>query len=135
MSSQMYDGSIYICIFLIAPSTTEERLEKILKVARGFIYLISVMGVTGARDTVAQITKNTIKRMKNKTKEVLPVFVGFGISKPEHAKSIIEAGADGVIIGSAIVNIIKKNLQDYGNMETEIVKFVSSIQKTLKGLK
>ena len=122
-----------IClIFLIAPSTSEERLEKILKVARGFIYLISVMGVTGARDTVAQTTKNTIKRMKNKTKEVLPIFVGFGISKPEHAKSIIEAGADGVIIGSAIVNIIKENLSDFRNIETEIVAFVSSIQKALK---
>lgn len=121
-----------IClIFLIAPSTTEERLEKILKVARGFIYLISVMGVTGARNTVAQITKDTIKRMKQKTKQVLPVFVGFGISKPEHATAIIDAGADGVIIGSAIVNIVKKNLNDYEIMEAEMVKFVSRIKNTI----
>ena len=122
-----------IClIFLIAPSTTEGRLEKILKVAKGFIYLISVMGVTGARDTVAQITKNTIKRMMIKTKKVLPVFVGFGISTPEHAKSIIDAGADGVIIGSAMVNIIKKNLSSFEKMETEMVEFVSSIKIAIK---
>lgn len=124
-----------IClIFLIAPSTTEERLEKILKVARGFIYLISVMGVTGARDSVAQITKDTIKRMKVKTQEVLPVFVGFGISKPEHASTIVDAGADGVIIGSAMVNIVKKNLGDSGKMESEMVEFVSSIKDTITRL-
>ncbi|GAH26323.1 unnamed protein product, partial [marine sediment metagenome] len=57
---------------------------------------------TGARDTVAQITKDTITRMKQKTEKVLPVFVGFGISQPEHASTIIDAGADGVIIGSAM---------------------------------
>ena len=122
-----------IClIFLIAPSTTEERLENILKIARGFIYLISVMGVTGARDMVAQITKDTIKRMKKKTEKVLPVFVGFGISKPKHAKAIIDAGADGIIIGSAIVNIVKKNLNDYEKMEAEMVKFVSRIKDVIK---
>ena len=122
-----------IClIFLIAPSTTEDRLEKILKEARGFIYLISVMGVTGARDTVAQITKDTIGRVKQKTEKVLPVFVGFGISQPEHASIIVDAGADGVIIGSAIVNIIKKNLNDFEKMETEMVEFVSSIKNAIK---
>lgn len=122
-----------IClIFLIAPSTTEERLDKILKVARGFIYLISVMGVTGARASVAQITKDTIKRMKIKTEKVLPVFVGFGISNPEHAKTIVDAGADGVIIGSAMVNIVKKNLGDFGKMESEMVEFVSSIKNAIK---
>lgn len=122
-----------IClIFLIAPSTTEIRLEKILKVVRGFIYLISVMGVTGARDTVAQITMDTIKRMKEKTDRVLPVFVGFGISKPEHAKTIIDAGADGIIIGSAIVNIIKKNLNDFEKMEKEIEEFASIIKNAIK---
>lgn len=122
-----------IClIFLIAPSTTEDRLEKILKVARGFVYLISVMGVTGARESVAQITKDTIKRMKEKTKKLLPIFVGFGISKPEHASTIVEAGADGVIIGSAIVNIVKNNLNDYEKMETEMVQFVSNIKNAIK---
>ena len=122
-----------IClIFLIAPSTTEDRLEKILKVARGFVYLISVMGVTGARESVAQITKSTIKRMKEKTEKLLPIFVGFGISKPEHASTIVEAGADGVIIGSAIINIVKNNLSDFEKMENEIVEFVTKIKNAIK---
>lgn len=122
-----------IClIFLIAPSTTEERLKKVIKVAKGFIYLISIMGVTGTRESVAQITKNTIKRVKLKTKEVLPVFVGFGISKPEHASAIIDAGADGIIIGSAIVKILKKNLNDFSKMEQEMETFVSNIKNAIK---
>ena len=121
-----------LLIFLIAPSTTEERLNKILKEAKGFIYLISVMGVTGARESVAKITKDTIKRIKQKTNDILPVLVGFGISQPEHAKTIVEAGADGVIIGSAIVNMIKANLNDYLKMESEIVEFVSSIKNAIK---
>ena len=120
-----------LLIFLIAPSTTEERLTKILMKAKGFIYLISLMGVTGARDSVAQITKDTIKRIKQRTDGLLPILVGFGISQPEHAKTIVDAGADGVIIGSAIVNIIKSNLNDYSRMETEMVEFVSNIKKVL----
>jgi len=121
-----------IClIFLVAPSTTEERLEKVLKEARGFIYLISVMGVTGTRETVAKITKDTIKKVKKKS-EYLPVLVGFGISKPEHATEIIEAGADGVIIGSAIVKIIKENLGNFNQMSAEIIKFTSKIKEAIK---
>jgi tryptophan synthase alpha chain len=121
-----------ILIFLIAPSTRERRLSKILKQAKGFIYLISLMGITGVRDTVAQITKDTIKRIKQKTNGILPILVGFGISQPQHAKTIVEAGADGVIIGSAIVNIIKANLNDYLKMEAEIVEFASSIKNAIK---
>jgi len=119
-------------IFLVAPSTTEERITKILKEAKGFIYLISLMGVTGVRDTVAQITKDTIKRIKQRTNGILPILVGFGISQPEHAKTIVEAGADGVIIGSAMVNIIKTNLSNHSKMETEMVEFVSSIKNAIK---
>jgi len=122
-----------IClIFLIAPSTTEDRLKKILKKAKGFIYLISVMGVTGTRNTVAEITKNTIKEIKQKTDIMLPIFVGFGISKPDHAITIINAGADGVIIGSAIVNIIKENLGDYEKLEAEMVDFVINIKNAIR---
>jgi tryptophan synthase alpha chain len=90
------------------------------------------MGITGVRDTVAQITKDTIKRIKQKTNGILPILVGFGISQPQHAKTIVEAGADGVIIGSAIVNIIKANLNDYLKMEAEIVEFASSIKNAIK---
>jgi tryptophan synthase alpha chain len=119
-------------IFLIAPTTTDDRLEKILEEARGFVYLISVLGVTGAREKIAQITKETIKRVKQKIKTKIPVFLGFGISKPEHASAVAELGADGIIIGSAIINIIKKNLGDFNKMEQELVEFVSNIKNAIK---
>ncbi len=119
-------------IFLIAPTTTDDRLEKILKEARGFIYLISILGVTGAREQVAQITKETIKRVKEKIKTQIPVFLGFGISKPEHASALAELGADGIIIGSAIIDVIKRNLSDFNKMEQELVEFVSSIKNAIK---
>ena len=122
-----------IClIFLIAPSTTEDRLEKILKVARGFIYLISVMGVTGVRESIAQITIDTMKRIKKKTEKIIPIFIGFGISTPEHAKSLVDIGADGIIIGSAIVKIIKNNLDNFYEMEKKMEEFVLRIKDVIK---
>ncbi len=122
-----------ICfIFLIAPTTTEERLEKILKRAHGFIYLISILGVTGARQHVANITKKTIKKVKSKIKKELPVLVGFGISTPEHVRTIINAGANGIIIGSAIVNIIKSNLDNFEQMNLKIENYVKEIKGVLK---
>ncbi|MFO8019846.1 MAG: tryptophan synthase subunit alpha [Promethearchaeia archaeon] len=118
-------------IFIVAPTTTKARLEKILDHAEGFLYLISVMGVTGAREKVAKITTDTIHKIKSDMKKDLPILVGFGISKPEHANTLIEAGADGVIIGSAIINRIEKNLGDYEKMEQQLVDFVSGIGKRL----
>jgi tryptophan synthase alpha chain len=120
-----------LLIFLIAPTTTEKRLNKILSVAKGFLYLITVMGVTGARESVAQITKDTIKRIKEKTENTIPIYLGFGISKPDHAASLIKLGADGIIIGSAIVNIIKQNLDDYERMEKQMVDYVASIKQAI----
>jgi len=119
-------------IFLIAPTTTDDRLEKILKEARGFVYLISILGVTGAREKVAQITKETITRVKEKIKSKIPIFLGFGISKPEHVSTLVELGADGIIIGSAIIELIKRNLSDFNKMEQELVEFVSSIKNAIK---
>ena len=121
-------------IFLIAPTTTDDRLEKILKEAKGFVYLISILGVTGAREKIAEITKETIKRVKEKIKTKIPIFLGFGISKPEHASTLVELGADGIIIGSAIIDVIKRNLSDFNNMEQELVKFVSNIKNAIKRL-
>ena len=103
-------------IFLIAPTTTDDRLEKILKEARGFVYLISILGVTGAREKVAQITKETITRVKEKIKSKIPIFLGFGISKPEHVSTLVELGADGIIIGSAIIDLIRRNLSNFNKM-------------------
>lgn len=89
-------------IFLVAPTTTEERIKHILAEGKGFIYLVARLGVTGARTDVAASTRELIRRVKTTT----PKAVGFGISNGKQASEIISAGADGVIVGSAFVDII-----------------------------
>lgn len=89
-------------IFLVAPTTTNERLKRILTEGKGFIYLVARLGVTGARSDVAASTRELIERVITTT----PKAVGFGISNGKQAAEIIRSGADGVIVGSAFVDII-----------------------------
>ncbi len=96
-------------IFLAAPSTPDERLDKIVACTSGFLYLVSHFGVTGEREKIEEATIQLIKRVTQQTRGRVPVAVGFGVSKPEHVRTILEAGADGVIVGSAFVNVIQKN--------------------------
>ncbi len=95
-------------IFLVAQTTDNQRLKKILQHAQGFLYLVSVLGVTGARQKFGHETQKFIKRIRQQTD--LPLCVGFGVSTPAQFKVMIQAGADGVIVGSAIVDVIAKNL-------------------------
>jgi len=97
-------------IFLAAPSTTDDRLHRIVVCSSGFLYLVSHFGVTGAKSTVESSTIQLVKRVRTFTQGRVSLAVGFGVSKPEHVKSILSAGADGVIVGSAFVNIISRNL-------------------------
>ena len=96
-------------VFLAAPSTSDERLGKIVECSSGFLYLVSHYGVTGTKTTVEDSTMQLIKRIQPFTAGKIPLAVGFGISKPEHVKQIIAAGADAAIVGSAFINIIQKN--------------------------
>ncbi len=96
-------------IFLAAPSTSNERLSKIVQASSGFLYLVSHYGVTGTKTTVEDSTVQLIKRVLPFTAGKIPLAVGFGISKPEHVKQIIAAGADAAIVGSAFINIIQES--------------------------
>lgn len=101
-------------IFLASPATSKERLEKIVAASSGFLYLISRFGVTGAQTTVADTTVELIKKVQPFTAGKVPLAVGFGISKPEHVRRVIVAGADAAIVGSAFINIVAGN----SNQET-----------------
>lgn len=87
-------------IFLVAPSSTTERLERVTRACRGFVYATSVMGVTGVRGSVGEAAPDVVSRVRAVTD--LPVCVGLGVSTPEQAAQVASF-ADGVIVGSALV--------------------------------
>jgi tryptophan synthase alpha chain len=90
-------------IFVVAPSTTDARLERVTSHCSGFVYAASLMGVTGARTGISSGAKDLVDRIRRVTKT--PVAVGLGVSTREHAKEVA-AYADGVIVGSAFINAI-----------------------------
>jgi tryptophan synthase alpha chain len=112
-------------IFLVAQTTTDERLKKIVSSASGFLYLVSILGVTGAREKVSEAAIALIRHVRLHTD--LPLAVGFGISRPEHVEEVIAAGADAAIVGSAIVNIIERNLGDERAMIREIHDYIDEM--------
>jgi tryptophan synthase alpha chain len=90
-------------IFLLSPTTTDARIRRASKLGSGFLYGISRLGVTGARDTVASGAKALVERIRAQT--TLPIALGFGISRPEHVREVC-AYADAAVVGSALVSLI-----------------------------
>ena len=116
-------------VFMVTPNTGQERLKVIASKTTGFIYAVSLLGVTGTRAKLSGSVKGLVTRIKNQTNS--PVCVGFGISKPEHAAEVAKAGADGVIIGSKIVSIIEANLKNKNKCLNEISNFIDSVKSAL----
>ncbi|MFM7139506.1 MAG: tryptophan synthase subunit alpha [Actinomycetes bacterium] len=90
-------------IFVVAPSTSEERLKLVSSKVTGFVYAASLMGVTGTRNQISQSAETLVTRLRKVTD--LPVAVGLGVSTPEQAKQVAKY-ADGVIVGSAFIKLI-----------------------------
>lgn len=90
-------------ILLISPTTSDDRIRRSADVARGFLYVISRLGVTGARDDWADATAGLLRRVRSLTS--LPVAVGFGISRPEHVAEACRQ-ADAAVVGSALVDVV-----------------------------
>jgi tryptophan synthase alpha chain len=116
-------------IFLVTQTTSDERIKKIAARAHGYLYLVAVLGVTGVRDTVSSGAIDLLQRVRKQTK--IPLALGFGISTPDQAKTCAEAGADGVIVGSAIVDIVGKNLGNPDAMERALKTYVIQMKKAL----
>ena len=113
-------------VFMITPLTSDSRIKEISSHSNGFIYLVSRLGVTGASDNLGKSVLDLIKRTRKFTSK--PLCVGFGISTPSHVKYVIKAGADGAIVGSAIVDLVGKNLDDKKKMLEEVSKFVKDLK-------
>ena len=90
-------------VFVVAPSTSEERLKLVSSKVTGFVYAASLMGVTGTRNQISQSAETLVTRLRKVTD--LPVAVGLGVSTPEQAKQVAKY-ADGVIVGSAFIKLI-----------------------------
>jgi tryptophan synthase alpha chain len=88
-------------VLLAAPTASDERLARICDRSRGFVYGVSLLGVTGERRSLSETATSIAKRLKATTD--LPVIIGIGISTPEQAVEVCEAGADGVVVASAIM--------------------------------
>jgi len=115
-------------IKLTTPTTDAVRAKKILKNASGFVYYISVTGVTGVKVAVAKQVGTAVKALKKNTD--MPICIGFGIKTPETAKELSKL-ADGIVIGSAFINILEKNLKNGKKSVADCVKFAKEIRKAI----
>lgn len=115
-------------IFLIAPTSPEERIEKISGSATGFIYYVSREGVTGERSSMEHSIDSMVKKIRKHSK--LPIVVGFGVSKPEHVSDIARI-ADAVVVGSSIVKRIGE-IGDKPNLVADVSKHVQSLVEPLR---
>jgi tryptophan synthase alpha chain len=116
-------------IFLVTQTTSAERINNIAVKARGYLYLVAVLGVTGMREHVSEGAIDLLYRVRRHT--TIPLALGFGISTPAHVQTCARAGADGVIVGSAIVEIVERTLKDPDAMEHELKEFVSVMKKAI----
>ena len=115
-------------IFLVAPNTSNLRIKNILTVSTGFIYIVSVYGTTGMRNSFNKYTLTAIKNIK-KLGSKKNISVGFGISTPQHVKLMSKYGADAVIVGSAIIKLID------ANKEGSIIQLQNNLRNYVKSLK
>lgn len=122
------EGFKIVCF--IAPTTTDSRMALIVEESQGFLYYISVVGITGTRNELSDDIKENIQNIKRKTG--LPVALGFGISTPEQARMAGEI-ADGVIVGTAIIRKIEQySNQDDKLLVDEVGKFVGELVNSTK---
>ena len=113
-------------IYLLAPTSTEERIELAVRHSRGFIYLVSVTGTTGARESLTEDIDELVVRIKRKTSK--PLCVGFGISTPQQAGQVARL-AEGVIVGSQIIKLMQEE-DDF----TSVFGFIKELQQAIDRL-
>ena len=90
-------------VFIVAPTTRDYRLDRLMERVSGYVYVQARLGTTGARDDVSDQTTQSLDRLREYD---VPKAVGFGISSGEHAERIVAGGADGIIVGSALVDVV-----------------------------
>ena len=117
-------------VFIVAPTTKGERLERIMSQVSGYVYVQARLGTTGARTDLSDQTEESLARIAEWD---VPKAVGFGISSGDHAQRVIEAGADGVIVGSALVDIVAKGVERGDPPETVANRLESKARELKAG--
>ena len=117
-------------IFLAAPTSPPERMRFIASVSTGFIYCVSVTGVTGARSSLSDELQSMVTELKKQTQK--PVCVGFGISTSEQARTVARL-ADGVIVASAIINVMEEHLGNEAAILSNVQKFAEELAAGVRG--
>jgi len=115
-------------ILLVTPTTSPGRAEKVVKACGGFVYVVSVVGITGARDRLPVGLRELLARLRTMTD--LPLCVGFGVSKPEHVRELKEI-ADGVIVGSALVKQLERAHADRAAAVAGVRQLVSELRSAV----
>jgi tryptophan synthase alpha chain len=115
-------------VFIVAPTTEGERLERMMEHVSGYVYVQARLGVTGARDDVSDHTEQSLARLAQWD---VPKAVGFGIKTGEHAERIVSAGADGIIVGSALVDIIAEGHEN-GDAVADVADRLEAKARELK---
>jgi tryptophan synthase alpha chain len=118
-------------IRLVTPTTDDQRMHIVLKNTSGFIYYVSIAGITGTRSASAAVIHSAVSRINKHTD--LPVAVGFGIQTPEQAAEVVN-DADAVVVGSALVREIQRNLDDQGNPTEDLVNQVLTRVRNLSAI-
>jgi tryptophan synthase alpha chain len=114
-------------IFLLAPTSGDERIEKVLGLGSGFLYYVSVTGVTGARKDVSASLRKEVENIRKKS--TVPVVVGFGISDPSQAGSVASF-SDGVVVGSALVRLFEQYRGS--ELKEKVAEFVSYLKAGMR---
>ena len=115
-------------VFIVAPTTVGDRLDRIMGRVSGYVYVQARLGTTGAREDVSDQTTESLDRLGAYD---VPKAVGFGISKGEHAERIVAGGADGVIVGSALVDIVAEGVEEELSTD-EVADRLEALSRELK---
>ena len=115
-------------VFIVAPTTRDDRLDRLMERVSGYVYVQARLGTTGARDDVSDQTTQSLDRLREYD---VPKAVGFGISAGDHAERIVAGGADGIIVGSALVDIVAGGVAD-GLSTEEVADRLEALSRELK---
>ena len=117
-------------IYLASPTTTDSRMKYITKMSSGYVYYVTVKGITGSKLTDLNSININVKKIKNYSKNNIPVAVGFGIKDSKSARQMAKF-SDGIIIGSSIVELMHKHSNNKKNMEKHLSNYLSSISRAI----